>query len=148
MNAVYDPATDRIWASQAPTIPGTHRSHVVLYAVDVIAGGTSTVTFADPSMWQWNPSVMLIDDGNVAVTFSRSSRDDYPSMWAVQKTAGAWQAPRLLKQSLASYQLGRWGDYAGSSVDPDPGIRAIWLYNEYVVSAPERWGTWLARVGF
>jgi hypothetical protein len=92
----------------------------------------------------------MIDSNNVAVTFSRSSdaSSDYPSMWAAQKIAGTWQSPALLKTSPTCYnEQGRWGDYAGSSVDPDPSINGIWLYNEYVVDTAT-WATWLARMDF
>jgi len=92
------------------------------------------------------PSIWADDEGNAAITFARSSPDEYISMSrAVRKfsdPANTFQPPEFVKESTAAHTSGRWGDYSATVDDPAaPG--SFWGHHEYTLNG--QWRTWVAR---
>ena len=117
--------------------------------------------FTAPSVAQWGeidagqgihtyfPAITVDALGNAAVTFARSSANEYISMYtakrAVDDPAGSFQPMQLVKASSAPDTSGRWGDYAGASPDPDAQGR-LWLAHEWTNGGG--WRTWITEVEF
>ena len=85
------------------------------------------------------PSIAADDGGNFAIGFSASNAGIFPgayyTMHAAGDPAGTVQSSGTLALGLASYVRtfggadNRWGDYTGTSVDPDDG--SFWFFNQY-----------------
>jgi hypothetical protein len=104
------------------------------------------------------PSIAADDSGNFAIGFSASGPAIFPGAYYTIHTtgdpAGTVQATGTLAAGLASYVRtfggadNRWGDYSGTSIDPDG---SFWFFNEYADtpgsgSAPDD-GRWRTRWG-
>ena len=91
----------------------------------------------------FNPSVMPDAVGKVTVVLNRSAATEFAGIRYAQRIGGTWQSSVLLKAGETTHTSGRWGDYAGSALDPD-GI-TTWVYNEYT-KAGTTWGTWVGAI--
>jgi len=92
------------------------------------------------------PSIGVDSQGNAAITFARSSPDEYISMSrAVRKFSdppNTFQPPEFVKASTAAHTSGRWGDYSATVIDPAaPG--SFWGHHEFTLDG--QWRTWVAR---
>ncbi len=92
------------------------------------------------------PSIGVDSQGNAAITFARSSPDEYISMSrAVRKFSdppNTFQPPEFVKESTAAHTSGRWGDYSATVIDPaTPG--SFWGHHEFTLDG--QWRTWVAR---
>lgn len=117
--------------------PGSGNTPVIAQWGELDYGGTIHTFF--PSIWVDNV-------GNAAITFARSSPDEYISMSrAVRKFSdppGTFQPPEFVKESMAPHTSGRWGDYSATVDDPAlPG--SFWGHHEYTLNG--QWRTWIAR---
>jgi hypothetical protein len=100
------------------------------------------------------PSVMVNGAGYMAMGFTGSSDNQYPSAYVTSQLPfslpGALQPVILVKAGEAAYTLGRWGDYSYTSLDPDDDT-TIWTVQEYAAATASdgssRWGTWITTVG-
>ena len=117
--------------------------------------------FNVPSVAQWGeidaglgictyfPGIAVDGYGNAAITFARSSANEYISMYSAKREAGdplgTFQPMKLVKQSSAPDTSGRWGDYAGVAPSPDEAGR-IWLAHEWTNGGG--WRTWIKEVEF
>ncbi len=117
--------------------------------------------FAVPTVAQWGeidaglsihtyfPGITVDGLGNAAVTFARSSSNEYISMYSAKRAAGdplgTFQPMELVKQSSAPMTGGRWGDYAGVAPYPDEQGR-LWLAHEWTNGGG--WRTWITEVVF
>lgn len=92
------------------------------------------------------PSIGVDDEGNAAITFARSSPDEYISMSrAVRKFSdppGTFQPPQFVKESTAPHTSGRWGDYSATVNDPAT-LGSFWGHHEFTLNG--QWRTWIAR---
>ncbi len=92
------------------------------------------------------PSIGVDSQGNAAITFSRSSPDEYISMSrAVRKFSdppGTFQPPQFVKESTAAHTSGRWGDYSATVNDP-AALGSFWGHHEFTLNG--QWRTWIAR---
>ncbi len=100
--------------------------------------------------WHYYPSLMADKDGNVAITFSRSSSTEYIGagvMWRRASDPPGLQSAFLFKEGEANYVedfgtgRNRWGDYMGISLDPSDNNN-FWMFTEYAESPSSTWGTW------
>jgi hypothetical protein len=95
-------------------------------------------------------AVGVDQEGNMAIAFSASSSSIHPQIRYAGRLAG--DAPGTLGQGEAtliagtgsqSGGFGRWGDYAGMSIDP-VDMCTFWFTTEYYVATGSNWQT---RVG-
>lgn len=92
------------------------------------------------------PSIGVDAQGNAAITFARSSPDEYISMSrAVRKFSdppNTFQPPEFVKESTAAHTSGRWGDYSATVNDP-AALGSFWGHHEFTLDG--NWRTWVAR---
>lgn len=96
----------------------------------------------------WFPDLGVSDEGDVVITTSRSSSNDYPyiarHIRKLGDPTGAVRAPVRLKESDGPHTGSRWGDYSGIDEDPDrPGV--FWSHNEYNTTG-QSWRTWVGEI--
>ena len=105
----------------------------------------------DSAIWRWMGSIAMDDAGNIALAYSASGANLYPSIRYVGRLAtdplGTLpQSETTLiagggSQTLASN--GRWGDYSALQLDYDGCT--FWYTQEYYATSSD-WG-WLTRIG-
>ncbi len=103
--------------------------------------------------WHIYPSIMVDQDKNIIITFSRSNIFEYMGAYATGRRAidPFGLAPSVtMREGLGNYVKdfgsgrNRWGDYSGIALDPaEPNT--IWTHTEFV-SATSTWGTWVAKM--
>lgn len=101
-----------------------------------------------PGQHNWFPDIGVDAEGDVVITASRSSSNDYPyvarHIRKADDPAGTMRPFVTLKESAGPYTGGRWGDYSGIDEDPDqPGV--FWSHNEFNQSGSS-WRTWVGRI--
>ncbi len=104
-------------------------------------------------LWYYYPEIYPDNYGNVLITFSKSSSNDFVGLaYSYRKVEQSTIGPiSWLKQGEGTYDnllngKNRWGDYNGICLDPSQGNQ-IWLYGEYAKSN-NTWGTWVGAVQF
>ncbi len=116
---------------------------------------------SNPTVAQWGevdagqgistyfPGITVDALGNAAVTFARSSPNEYISMYSARRAAGdplgTFQPMQLVRASSAPDTSGRWGDYAGVAPYPDEPGR-LWLAHEWTNGGG--WRTWITEIDF
>jgi len=102
---------------------------------------------AGPETHCYFPSICADEQGNAAITFSRSSSTEYISMWRALRhhtdPPGTFQSMVLVKQSQGPSYTDRWGDYSGTKMDPVESY-IFWGHNEWE-DVSSNWRTWVAR---
>ena len=93
----------------------------------------------------WHPDISVDDNGNAAMVFSRSSKDEFIStaraVRRVTDPPGTFRQAVIMQTSTSPDTSTRWGDYAGIQEDPfDPGV--FWSHGEYRTSS---WRTWVGK---
>ena len=103
-------------------------------------------------LWRWMGSVAMDKVGNLALGFSASGPNDYPSVRYVGRNATdpLGQLPQnevtLYTGSGPQTQVeGRWGDYSDLTVDPTDDC-TFWYTQEYLGSDLV-FGAWRTRIG-
>ncbi|MDH4068887.1 MAG: T9SS type A sorting domain-containing protein [Ignavibacteria bacterium] len=100
--------------------------------------------------WHYYPALMVDKDENVAITFSRSSAEEYIGagmMWRHATDPVGLQPAVIFKEGEANYVKdfgsgrNRWGDYMGIALDPVEQNH-FWMFTEYAESPANTWGTW------
>lgn len=104
-------------------------------------------------LWYYYPEIYPDNYGNVLITFSKSSTNDFAGLaYTYRKAEQTTIGPiNWLKQGEGTYNnlnssRNRWGDYNGICLDPSQGNQ-IWLYGEYAKSN-NTWGTWVGAIQF
>ena len=112
-------------------------------------------TVGAPTDWNFIPSISANLQGDVAITWTRSSSSRYPAMMCAWRTAAdtAFAASVL----VTSANLGpdndvtapgsgqaRWGDYFSSWPDPSDG--SFWVVSEWIRADTGKWSTWWAQI--
>jgi PKD repeat protein len=103
---------------------------------------------------RWMGSVAMNDNGDIAVGYSVSSTNTYPSIRFAGQTSGAPEGlgvldiaeTSILEGTQSQTGVGRWGDYAMMSVDPSDG-QAFWFTTEYS-NGGWNWKTQIASFSF
>lgn len=118
-----------------------------------LQNGTPTLyqqgTYQPDLLHRWMPSLAVDRDGNMAIGYSVSSSDIYPSIRYAGRLAG--ETPGMLTQSEGEIIEGtgsqsisnRWGDYTAMAVDPVDDC-TFWYTNEYYLVAETGWHTRIA----
>ncbi len=148
---------------------GDHESlvvnHTVVTAADVMTGATRTgvrwyevrnlsttptiyqqSTFAplDPTnpLWRWMGSAAMDHVGDIAIGYSASGPDYYPSLHYAGRLATdplndltQGEAVMFAGLGIQGYPLNRWGDYSDLTVDPNDDC-TFWYTNEYLPTNP------------
>lgn len=144
-----------IYASHAVRNP-TSASFSSLAYVKINTSSNSAVE--DQSMgasgyWYMYPNLTLDKDGNIAITYSRSSFDEYIGAFYTTKQASdppGLSGSKLLKEGQGNYVVtfgsgrNRWGDYMGAFRDPSDE-NSLWIFTEYA-AATNTWGTWVGKL--
>jgi hypothetical protein len=92
-------------------------------------------------------SITVNARGDAAMTFARSSPNEYISMnttWRwVHDPNNTFQPITIEKENTGPYSGDRWGDYSAVEADP-ANIMWFWAHHEYAVGST--WKTWVARI--
>jgi len=165
---LLDSMGDRLMFRLAYRNQGTHEALVMNHTVAVEGGGTGIRwyevrrtsgepflfqegTYAPPDgAFRWMASMAMDQAGNIAVGYSRSSKDSHPNIQLAGRLAS--DEPNQLLQGETELVSGggsqdgvhRWGDYSAMSVDPTDDC-TFWFTGEYLKTT----GTfnWSSRVG-
>ena len=148
---------------------GTHEAIVVNHSVDVTGRSVAGVRWAalrdngsgwvlnqsgtyapDTSSSRWMGSVAMDGDGNIAIGYSVSGSNVFPSIRYATRNAsdppGTMGNEVTLVAGAGSQQssFNRWGDYSSMSVDPVDDC-TFWFTSEYYANS----GTfdWKTRIG-
>lgn len=94
------------------------------------------------------PSIHVDGQNNAAITFARSSPDEYISIGRVTRAAsdplGTMRPAQVVQVSQNAHTSGRWGDYSGTQADPTTdGV--FWGHHEFTNGSTGSWRTWVAR---
>ncbi len=97
---------------------------------------------------------MAVDkDQNVAMTYSRSSDDEYIGSYYTTKLKSdseGFSGSNIIQEGKGNYVVtfggnrNRWGDYSGMWLDPE-NEQNIWMFSENA-SATNIWGTWVGEI--
>ena len=99
------------------------------------------------------PSIVVDQDNNLAITYSRSADTEYIGAYYSTKlgTDPPGLSPsKVMIEGQGNYDVtfggssNRWGDYLAAALDPANGYN-IWLFSEYA-SNTNQWGTWLTEI--
>jgi hypothetical protein len=114
-------------------------------------------TFAGPtgdSNFRWMGSIAMDKMGDIALGYSISSRQMFPSINYTGQTAGdplgTMQAEATIINGTGSQKDtgGRWGDYTSMAIDEADGC-TFWYTNQYYTdTAAFDWSTRLASIKF
>jgi hypothetical protein len=131
---------------------GNSASGIRWYELRVSGGAVSVYqqsTFSPDSNQRWMGSIAMDKQGNMAVGYSKSSRNMYPSIFftgrLVTDPLNAMQAESQILAGGGSQGpgLSRWGDYSAMRVDPVDGC-TFWYTTEYLKSSGSfNWSTWI-----
>jgi hypothetical protein len=132
------------------------------YQVTIPAAGAPTVsqqgTYApsDPTtnpLWRWTGSVAMDQAGDIALGFSASGPNDYPSIRYTGRAAT--DPPNLMTQTEQTIYTGagpqteaqeRWGDYSAVTVDPTDDC-TFWYTQQYLgPTSPVLGSLWRTRI--
>ncbi len=107
-------------------------------------------TYAPDSLHRWMGSIAMNANGDIALGFSVTGEDKYPSMRYTGRSANAplgemnFQEIEVASGTGSQSSYGRWGDYAMMSVDPVDDT-TFWYTNEYIRSG---WKTRIVSLDF
>ena len=122
-------------------------------AIDVDAGATiNDLVFGLPGYYYFYPALAVSGMGDVLITFSRSSLDDYVSSYFafIPSSTGFPDRSYVLNQGMATYEKtfgagrNRWGDYNGAWTDPADN-NVFWVNTEYAYQT-NKWSNSVAGI--
>ncbi|MFD8589499.1 hypothetical protein ACFV1B_08140 [Streptomyces sp. NPDC059637] len=147
---------------------GSHQSLVLSHAVDArggvgerwyelrLANGRPTVhqqsTYAPDRTYRWMGSLAQDRKGNIALGYSQSSPETYPSIRITGRRAGDPRGVMTFRETVVTAGRGsqtgckdchRWGDYTSMAVDPVDGC-TFWYTNQYQPATGNR--NWRTRI--
>jgi hypothetical protein len=131
------------------------------YEVRVPNGGSPSIyqqgTYApddaagDP-LWRWMGSIAQDKRGDIALGYSASGPNDYPSIRYTGRAAGDPVGQMTQAEQVAftgtgpqTEVEGRWGDYSDLTVDPSDDC-TFWYTQEYLAEDTIIIGTWRTRI--
>ncbi|WP_052519322.1 Ig-like domain-containing protein [Archangium violaceum] len=92
-------------------------------------------TYAPDSHYRWMGSIAADAKGNIALGYSLSSRERFPSIHYTGRRAsdllGKMARENTLVKGRAAYERTRWGDYSSMNVDPVDGC-TFWYTSMYI----------------
>jgi hypothetical protein len=103
-------------------------------------------------LWRWMGSVAMDHSGDLALGFSASGPNDYPSVRYTGRAAGDPLGQLTQAEQVAftgtgpqTEAEGRWGDYSDLTVDPVDDC-TFWYAQEYLAEDTVVVGTWRTRI--
>jgi hypothetical protein len=131
------------------------------YEVRIPSGGSPSIyqqgTYApddgtaDP-LWRWMGSIAEDKKGDIALGYSASGPNDYPSIRYTGRAIGDPVGQMTQAEQVAytgtgpqTEAEGRWGDYSDLTVDPADDC-TFWYTQEYLAEDTIILGTWRTRV--
>ncbi len=146
---------DTLWAVHAIRNPNqTSHSAISFYKINVNTSSViDDITLGSPGYYYVFPALIVDKDGNVCLTYSRSSETEYiGAFYSVLKNGdpNAFSGSIPLKAGLGNYVVtyggdrNRWGDYMGIYLDPVDQNK-FWVFTEYA-SGTNTWGTWVGGI--
>jgi hypothetical protein len=142
-------------------VPDTGRIGVRWYEVRIPKGGSPAIyqqgTYAPDDtatnpLWRWMGSIAEDRNGDVALGYSASGPNDYPSVRYTGRAAGDPLGQMTQAEQVAytgtgpqTEVEGRWGDYSDITVDPADDC-TFWYTQEYLATDTVVIGTWRTRV--
>ena len=126
-----------------------------------VTGGTfpatpvqqQTWTNGNDGLWRWMPAIAVDQNGNMAIGYSTSSPNDFPSIRYAGRFAsdppsnlGQGEATLFSGTGSQTSASGRWGDYSMTTLDTD-GIN-FWHTNEYYATTGSSWNTRVGKFTF
>jgi len=110
-------------------------------------------SFVPDSNFRWMGSIAMDQSGNMALGYSLSSTQVYPSVAITGRQPsddlGTMGAEIILVDGTGSQTgtLIRWGDYSAMSVDPVDDC-TFWYTGEYHKTSGRPWSTWIGAFKF
>jgi hypothetical protein len=111
------------------------------------------VAMGKDGFWHFYPAMMVDEERNIIVTYSRSGLTEYIGAYVTGRKEN--DSPGLspsvpVKVGEANYvKVGngrnRWGDYNGIAIDPTEQ-NAIWTFTEFAPTPANTWGTWVGKI--
>jgi hypothetical protein len=114
---------------------GRDREGICYYDI-VNPGSTPTIsqqgTIAESGQSLFMPSVAMDSDGNLGITYSRSSTSSHPSLWfvVVSSTNSLGTPVEIIAGTADNENCYNWGDYVSTAIDPSDDS-SWWAVGEY-----------------
>jgi hypothetical protein len=131
------------------------------YEVRIPSGGSPSIyqqgTYAPDDtttnpLWRWMGSIAEDKNGDIALGYSASGPNDFPSVRYTGRAAGDPLGQMTQVEQTAftgtgpqTEAEGRWGDYSDMTVDPSDDC-TFWYTQEYLAEDVVVIGTWRTRV--
>ncbi|HEY6835361.1 MAG TPA: hypothetical protein VI142_02725 [Gaiellaceae bacterium] len=140
---------------------GAGRIGIRWYEVRIPRGGMPSLyqqgtyapddTTTDP-LWRWMGSIAQDRNGDIALGYSASGPNDFPSVRYTGRAAGD-PLGQMTQAEQTAYTgtgpqtevEGRWGDYSDMTVDPSDDC-TFWYTQEYLATDTVLLGTWRTRI--
>ncbi len=134
-----------MWSVQTVDNNGDGKSEIQWLQIDPV---TDTVLqsglIEDAELSYYYPAIAVNDNGEVIVSFSGSSSNQFISTYAVLGVTDLgvtiFGNVELLKAGLSEYEIldssnrNRWGDYSALVIDPaDSSGKTFWTFQEYAI---------------
>src|SRR5690242_14229370 len=140
---------------------GAGRIGIRWYEVRIPRNGTPSIyqqgTYAPDDtatnpLWRWMGSIAEDKNGDIALGYSASGPNNYPSVRYTGRAAGDSLGQMTQAEQVAytgtgpqTEAEGRWGDYSDLTVDPSDDC-TFWYTQEYLATDTVVIGTWRTRI--
>ena len=102
----------------------------------------------NPIRYRYFPSLAVDKNARVALAYSYSSTAEYAGLaYTTLSASGPLGSEAILKTGEGTFLSTRYGDYAGTALDPHDGL-TIWHAGEYAKNfgGSTEWGTWVSAI--
>jgi hypothetical protein len=129
--------------------PGNQFSSVRYVKINTATNtAVEDVAFGANGFWHTYPAIMVDEDKNLVITFSRSGQTEYIGAYYTWKLNSdpTLRPSETIQAGRGNYVVtfggtrNRWGDYNGIALDPNGA--GIWMFTEYAAGT-NTWGNWL-----
>jgi hypothetical protein len=143
------------------SVKANGRIGVRWYEVRIPSGGSPSIyqqgTYAPDDtatnpLWRWMGSIAEDRNGDIALGYSASGPNDFPSVRYTGRAAGDALGQMTQAEQVAytgtgpqTEVEGRWGDYSDLTVDPSDDC-TFWYTQEYLATDTVLLGTWRTRI--
>ena len=150
LNAVWNNGS--LWSAQ--NVAASSGVGSVARWYEIGATGLSTLTVKQSGDIAGNanayyPAITANSSGNATVVFETSGETEYIAVEFTGRSAsdppGTMRTPAGYAGVAQTYSEGRWGDYSGTSLDPDG--QTVWVIGEFSKGPDPTYGTSVAKIG-
>jgi hypothetical protein len=153
--------TESLWGDQTIILNYPNGPTAVRWYQFNVTGGTFPATpvqqqdwsNGNDGLWRFMPSIAVDQNGNMAIGYSTSSPNDFPSIRYAGRFAGdplndlgQGEATMFLGTGSQTSASGRWGDYSMTTLDTDG--TTFWHTNEYYATTGISWSTRVGKFTF